>query len=175
VIGGTGGVGSMVVQMAKAMGAVVITTARNAERGTKAIDLGADHVIDYSRDDIMGEVRRLAPKGVNVYWETRRMPDFDQAIDVMAERGRMIVMAGRDSRPEFPVGPFYVKECSLHGFVMFKATAIEMRRCGDEMNRWMATGKLKANIARTMTIEQSAEAHRLQESESVGGKIVITL
>lgn len=175
VIGGTGGVGAMVVQMAKALGAVVITTARNVERATRAIELGADYVIDYSSDDIISETKRLAPKGVNVFWETRRMPDFDQVIDVLAARGRMVVMAGRDSRPAFPVGPFYVKECSLHGFVMFKATAIEMRRCADEMNRWMAAGKLQANIARTLTLEQTADAHRLQESDSVGGKIVVTL
>ena len=40
----------------------------------------------------------------------------------LAERGRIVLMAGRDARPAFPVGPFYVKECSLHGFVMFKAS-----------------------------------------------------
>ncbi|MEM6472761.1 MAG: zinc-binding dehydrogenase, partial [Planctomycetota bacterium] len=100
--------------------------------------------------------------------------DFDKAIEVMAPRGRMILMAGRDSRPEFPVGPFYVKECSLHGFVMFKATAIEMRRCAKDMNRWMKSGKLHANIAQTLSIDEAAEAHRLQETDAVGGKIVIT-
>ncbi|MEM6469619.1 MAG: NADPH:quinone reductase, partial [Planctomycetota bacterium] len=121
VIGGTGGVGAMVVQMAKAAGAIVITTARDSTRAVAAKALGADHVIEYTSQDIHEETKRIASKGVNVYWETRRMPDFDKAIEVMAPRGRMILMAGRDSRPEFPVGPFYVKECSLHGFVMFKA------------------------------------------------------
>ncbi|MEO1617257.1 MAG: NADPH:quinone reductase, partial [Planctomycetota bacterium] len=124
VVGGTGGVGSMVLQMARAAGATVITTARDPARAAKAVELGADHVIDYSSVDIHQQIKSLAPKGVNVYWETRRMPDFDQAIEALAPKGRMVIMAGRDSRPEFPVGPFYVKECSLHGFVMFKATAI---------------------------------------------------
>ena len=103
------------------------------------------------------------------------MPDFDEAVDLMAPRGRMILMAGRDSRPEFPVGPFYVKECSLHGFVMFKATPLEMRRCADEMNRWMASGKLKAQIAKTLPLAEAAQAHRIQEAENVGGKIVLTI
>ena len=175
VIGGTGGVGSMVVQMAKAAGATVITTASTAEKCSRAIELGADHVVNYSNQAIGETVKQLAPKGVNVFWETRRMPDFDEAVDLMAPRGRMILMAGRDSRPEFPVGPFYVKECSLHGFVMFKATPLEMRRCADEMNRWMASGKLKAQIAKTLPLAEAAQAHRIQEAENVGGKIVLTI
>lgn len=175
VIGGTGGVGSMVVQMAKASGAKVITTASSDEKCERAKQLGADHVINYNQTSIADAVKQIAPGGVNVLWETRRLPDFDEAVDLLAPRGRMIIMAGRDSRPEFPVGPFYVKECSLHGFVMFKATPLEMRRCADEMNRWMADGKLRANIARTLPLAEAAEAHRIQEGENVGGKIVLTI
>jgi NADPH2:quinone reductase len=175
VIGGTGGVGSMVVQMAKAAGASVITTASSAEKCARAAELGADHVINYNEQSIGEGVKQAAPKGVNVLWETRRLPDFDEAIDLLAPRGRMILMAGRDSRPEFPVGPFYVKECSLHGFVMFKATPLEMRRCADEMNRWMADGKLKANIAHALPLAEAGQAHRIQEAGNVGGKIVLTI
>lgn len=175
VIGGTGGVGSMVVQMAKASGASVITTAGDAAKCARAIELGADHVINYATHSIAEETKRLAPNGINVYWETRRMPNFDEAIEVLAPRGRMVVMAGRDSRPEFPVGPFYVKECSLHGFVMFKAAASEMRHCADEINGWMEAGLLKANIAHRLPLNHAAEAHRLQEGDHVGGKIVLTV
>ncbi|WP_182865087.1 NADPH:quinone reductase [Rhodopirellula sp. JC639] len=174
VIGGTGGVGAMVVQMAKAAGASVITTAGTDEKCQRATELGADHVVNYSTDSIAESVKRIAPEGVNLYWETRRMPNFDEAIDLLAPRGRMVVMAGRDSRPEFPVGPFYVKECSLHGFVMFKASPQEMRHCADDMNRWMSEGKLRANIAHQLPLSDAAEAHRIQEAENVGGKIVLT-
>ncbi|QDV82390.1 NADPH:quinone reductase [Planctomycetes bacterium TBK1r] len=175
IIGGTGGVGAMVVQMAKAAGASVITTAGSDAKCERAMELGADHVINYSSQSIAERVKEIAPKGVNLFWETRRMPDFDEAIDLMAPRGRMVLMAGRDSRPEFPVGPFYVKECSLHGFVMFKATPLEMQRCAEAMNRWMASGRLKANIAQTLRLSEAAEAHRIQEAENVGGKIVLTV
>jgi len=90
-------------------------------------------------------------------------------------------MAGRDARPEFPVGPFYVKECSLHGFVMFKATPVEMRAAADDINLWLSSQKLKANIARTLPLEDAAEAHRIQESATLEGsgdltgKIVLTV
>jgi NADPH2:quinone reductase len=72
-----------------------------------------------------------------------------------------------------------VKECSLHGVVMFKASAEEMRRSGDDMNRWFRAGKLKANISRVMPLSESAEAHRLQEANTLqkagtlAGKIVL--
>jgi NADPH2:quinone reductase len=88
-------------------------------------------------------------------------------------------MAGRDARPEFPVGPFYVKGCSLHGFVMFAATADEQRVCADDMNRWFAEGQLKARIDRVMPLAAAAAAHRLQEentlamSGTLAGKIVL--
>ncbi|MCO8125477.1 NADPH:quinone reductase [Stieleria sp. TO1_6] len=175
VIGGTGGVGSMVVQMAKAAGATVITTAGSQQKAERATALGADHVIDYSKQAIDQATKQYAAHGIDVFWETRRDPDFDMAVDLLAPRGRMVLMAGRDARPEFPVGPFYVKECSLHGFVMFKARPLEMRRCADDMNRWMAAGKLQANIAQTLPLAEAAQAHRLQASGDVGGKIVLTI
>ena len=181
VIGGTGGVGSMVVQMARATGARVITTAGSDAKCQRARELGADVVINYQRESIAEVVKREAAKGVNVFWETRREPDFDLAVELMAPRGRMVLMAGRDARPVFPVGPFYVKECSLHGFVMFKATPVEMKAAADDINHWLVQGKLHANIAATFPLDQAAEAHRLQEaatlegSADLAGKIVVTV
>ena len=124
-------------------------------------------------------MQRIAPAGVNVYWETIREPDFDRAVDMLAARGRMVLMAGRDARPGFPVGPFYVKECSLHGFVMFKATPDEQRACADDINRWLASGQLAARIDREMPLSETAAAHRLQEDNTIhnagtlSGKIVL--
>ena len=56
-------------------------------------------------------MRKFAPQGVNVWWETLREPNFDRTVGLLAIRGRMILMAGRDARPVFPVGPFYVRDC----------------------------------------------------------------
>ncbi len=179
VQGGSGGVGSMVVQMAKAAGGRVIASAGSAAKAEICRELGADAVVNYREQQIANAVLAFSPAGVNIFWETQREPDFDLAVEVLAERGRMILMAGRDARPEFPVGPFYVKELSLHGFVMFKATPEEMRRCADDMNRWFEAGRLKARIDRVMPLSQAAEAHRLQEASTVeksgqlAGKIVL--
>ena len=179
VNGGTGGIGSMVVQMAKITGARVIATAGSAEKVAALKKLGADAAVNYRTDDIAAAVKTFSPGGVNLYWETVREPDFDKIVSYLAERGRIILMAGREARPPFPVGPFYVKGCSLHGFVVFKATPGEQRGCADDINRWLANGKLKANISRILPLSQSAAAHKLQEentlqkSGTLSGKIVL--
>jgi NADPH2:quinone reductase len=97
----------------------------------------------------------------------------------MAENGRMILMAGRTARPEFPVGPFYVKGCSLLGFAMFKAPPDQQRGCAQDINHWLFSGIVKPLIDRVMPLSQAAEAHRLQEAHTVDkvsqltGKLVL--
>lgn len=174
VHGGSGGVGSMVVQMAKAIGATVLTTAGNDEKAKLCYDLGADHVFNYKTQNVSEEVLGVCPDGVNVIWETIREPDFDFLVSIAAERCRMVLMAGRDARPEFPVGPFYVKECSLHGFVMFKATAAEMEVCGLDISRWLGEGKLKPQIGKVFPLSEAAAAHQLQEDNTLRGAGTLT-
>jgi NADPH2:quinone reductase len=179
VNGGTGGVGSSVVQMAKLLGARVITTAGSAEKVATAKDFGADLALNYKTEDVAAAIKAFAPNGVNVWWETLREPNFERTIPLLARRGRMIVMAGRDAKPVFPVGPFYVKDCSLHGFAMFNATAEEQRDAAKQINRWMSEGKLKPQIDRVLPLSEAAQAHRLQEDSTVHktsalcGKIVL--
>src|SRR5262245_50255165 len=179
VNGGSGGVGSIVAQMAIAKGARDLATAGSPEKIAAVKKFGGDLAVNYKTDDVAAAVKSFAPAGVNVYWETVREPDFDRIVSYLAERGRVILMAGRDARPAFPVGPFYVKGCSLHGFVMFKATAEEQRACADDINQWLLAGKLKPRIGRTLPLSQAAAAHKLQEentlqkSGTLSGKIVL--
>ena len=181
VNGGAGGVGSMVVQIGKALGARVIATAGSDDRAAKAKKLGADEVIQYNTEDVTARVKALVPDGVNVLWETRREADFEWAVPLLAKRGRMVVMAGREARPVFPVGPFYVKDCELHGFAMFNYSAAEQQQCGEDLNRWLAEGKLRANIDRVLPLAEAAAAHRLQEENTIhgagtlAGKIILKL
>jgi NADPH:quinone reductase len=179
VNGGTGGVGSAVVQMAKALEARVITTAGSDAKVATCLELGADAAINYKTENVAERVKELTPDGVNVWWETLREPNFDATVALLAPRGRMVLMAGRDDRPAFPVGPFYVKGCKLVGFAMFNATPDEQRAAAEDINRWLAAGKIKPRIVRIMPLDQAAAAHRLQEENTVGkagtlaGKIVI--
>jgi len=167
-------VGSMVVQICKALGARVITTAGSDERVAKARTFGADEVIHYQAEDVATRVMELAPEGVNVLWETRREADFEWALPLLAHHGRMVVMAGRAARPLFPVGPFYVKNCELHGFAMFNYSAEEQRRCGDDINQWLSDGNLKPNVDRIMPLSDTAAAHQLQEENTIHGAGTLT-
>jgi NADPH2:quinone reductase len=174
VNGGTGGVGSAVLQMAKAAGARVVTTASSPEKVTLCRELGADRAINYKTEDVDAAIKEFAPQGVNVWWETLREPNFDRAVGLLAPRGRMILMAGREARPPFPVGPFYVKGCSLFGFAMFNASADSQREIAENINRQLAAGKLRPLIDRVLPLDQAAAAHQLQEENTIGKKGTLT-
>jgi NADPH2:quinone reductase len=179
VNGGSGGVGSSVVQMAKALGARVITTAGNDDKVRICRELGADLVINYRCEQVDEAIREFAPGGVNVWWETLREPDFERTVPLLSLRGRMVIMAGREARPTFPVGPFYVKDCSLFGFAMFNAPAEQLETAAQAINTWVREGRLRARIDRLMPLSQTAAAHRLQEESTIqksgnlSGKIVL--
>lgn len=180
VMGGAGGVGAMVVQMAKIAGARVLTCAGSDEKVAQCLALGADAAFNYRTADLAAEIMTATDgRGVDVFWETRREPDFDFSVAAMAPRGRMVLMAGRDARPEFPVGPFYVKGCRLHGFVMFAATPEEMSVCARDISHWLDAGVLRASIGLQLPLSETRQAHELQEAATVhktgrlSGKIVL--
>jgi NADPH:quinone reductase len=182
VNGGTGGVGSMVVQMAKASGAKVIATVGSAAKAELCRSWGADGVINYKTEDVPARIKELTGgQGINVWYETQREPNFLQTVELLAPRGRMVVMAGRTAQPTFPVGPFYVKGLSLYGFAMFNATPDEQRVGADDINRWLAEKKLHVALGRTFPLAETAAAHRLLEENTLGkagtltGKVIIKL
>jgi NADPH2:quinone reductase len=177
VHGGCGGVASCVVQMAHAVGARVMTTAGSDEKAQVCRRLGANAVINYKAGGIDEALEKFGP--IDVWWEILREPDLERAVARLAPRGRIILMAGREARPVFPVGPFYLKDASVHGMAMFNAPAEEQRKCAAEINRWLAKGKLRALIGRVMKLSETAAAHRLQEESTLQkkgglmGKIVL--
>jgi NADPH2:quinone reductase len=179
VNGASGGVGSTVVQMAKLAGARVIAAVGTPQKAEVVLNLGADYAIVYRDVEPGLALRKITPGGVNVWWETTREPDFDKIVAALASRGRIILMAGREARPPFPVGPFYVKGGSIHGFVMFTAHPDEQREAADDINDWMAAGRLKPRIDRVLPLSEAATAHRLQEESTIGkcgavsGKLVL--
>ncbi|GIX03842.1 MAG: hypothetical protein KatS3mg113_0848 [Planctomycetaceae bacterium] len=172
----------MVVQLAKIAGAQVITTGGSVESLDICCRLGSDLVINYrdaNRDDRI-RAFSLPHGGVHLWFETQREPSFDRTIGLMAPRGRIVLMAGRQARPEFPVGPFYVKDLRMIGFAMFNATPDEQREAAEQLNAWYSEGRWKPVIGRIMPLAEAAEAHRLQEENTLNkagtlhGKIVLT-
>jgi NADPH2:quinone reductase len=179
--GGTGGVGSMLVAMAVAAGAKVLCSVGNDEKARLAQSWGAETVV-HRRDDIPARISAFTGgKGLDVWIETQREPDFMTMVPAMAPRGRMVLIAGRAAQPVFPVGPFYVKGLTLTGFAMFNATAQEQAACASDISRWLTEGKIRTPIAGRFPLSQAAEAHRFLEASTLGmagqvvGKVVVNI
>jgi NADPH:quinone reductase len=183
VNGGTGGVGSAVVQLAKRMGAYVVTTAGTAEKRDLARKLGADIALDHQSPTLDDELRRAVAErgGINVWFETLREPNLERSISMMAMRGRIVLMAGRQARPDFPLGAFYTRDLSLVGFAMFNASPEEQRVAADGLNAAFEAGVWRPNIARVFPLAEAEAAHQLQQDNTLekrgtlAGKIVLTV
>lgn len=176
VNGGTGGVGSAVVQLAKHSGANVICTVGNDDKAAIAADLGASHVLNYRDDDFSDRLQQIAGEcgGIDLWYETLRTPEPEGMIPLMAKRGRMIVMAGRDARPLLPIGPLYVNDLRVIGFAMFNASPEEQQTSAREINTAAAEGSYSPVVGRRFTLDQAAEAHQLQEDNTIHGAGTLT-
>ena len=183
VNGGTGGVGSAVIQLAKAAGAKVVTTAGSEEKLSHCRKLGADLAVNYKSETLDEEIKSFTAEhgGINLWYENQREPTVERTIGLMQKRGRIILMAGREARPEFPLGQFYTNDLSLIGFAMFNASPDEQRVCAEQMNEWFTAGNWSPQIGKTMSLSDAAEAHHLQQANTLGkegtlsGKIVLTV
>jgi NADPH2:quinone reductase len=181
VAGGSGGVGSMVVQMAKAVDARVATTAGSAEHVDLCQKLGADLAINYQTEDVPQRLREFAQDGIDLWYETQREPNLEVAIPLLRKRGRMLLIAGRAAKPVLPLGSFYPRDCALLGFAMFNASPDEQRRAAEDINRWTSSGRLRAIVGRTFPLAEAAESHRFLEANTLGGartlhgKVVVTV
>ncbi len=182
VNGGSGGVGAMVVQMAKALGATVLATVGSPAKAELARSLGADHVVNYKTEDVWKSVLQATDgEGVDVWYETLPPTDLDTTVSLMKANGRIVLMAGRAARPVLPNGLFYVKGLSLVGFAMFNFAPAIQRQCAEAINAWLASGGLKPVIGRVFPLSEAAAAHRLQEENTLGkagtltGKIVVSI
>ncbi len=181
VNGGAGGVGSAVIQLAKSIGAKVIATVGSPDKQALCESWGADCVLDYHSATLDDDIKTFAQAngGLHVWFETQPPTNVDRTVGLLSPRGRVIFMAGRSARPEFPVGPFYVKDLRLFGFAMFNATADEQRVCADAINALFDRGGWLPLIGRTLKLSDAAEAHRLQEDNTLNkqgtlaGKIVL--
>ncbi len=174
VNGGDGNVGTAVLQIAKAHGARVAVTSGSPEKAAWCRELGADCIIDYKTQNVRNAIRDFAPQGVDLYWDTTLKPDLVQAIDLMAQRGRIVLIAGRSHEAAFPVGPFYLKNLTLCGFTVTDATPPELAQYALEINRHLERGIPNGKIACQLPLAQAAEAHAMVEVGGLFGKVVLT-
>ncbi len=173
-----GGVGLLLVQMARAVGARVIGTVSSEEKGKLAREAGADEVIVFTRRDFEDEVKRLTSgKGVDVVYDGVGKATFEKNLNVMRLRG-MLVLYGMSSGPVPPVDPAKLSEKgSLYmartTLAHFTATREELLARTSALFSMIAEGKLKLRIAKTYPLAEAAQAHRDMEARKLAGKLLL--
>lgn len=173
-----GGVGLLLVQIAKKLGAFVIGTAGSDEKAELARGAGADHVIVYTREDFVAATKRLTSNaGVDVVYDSVGKTTFNGGLDVLKPRG-MMVLFGQSSGPVEPVDPqilnrkgslFLTRPTLAH----YTATRDELLSRAGDLFSWMERGELDVRIGAEFPLDQIAQAHDALEGRRTTGKVVI--
>lgn len=173
-----GGVGLLLVQMAKMIGARVIGTAGTKDKAQLAREAGADECIIYTEADFETETRRLTDgKGVNVVYDGVGKETFEKGLNVLLPRAYMVLFGGSSGA----VPPFDLIKLSQKGSLFitrptlahYTLTREELEwRAGDVLG-WIAAGKLKLRIHKTYPLAEAAQAHRDLEGRKTTGKLLL--
>jgi NADPH2:quinone reductase len=173
-----GGVGLLLVQMAKMIGARVIATAGTEEKAQLARAAGADECIVYTEADFETETRRLTDgQGVNVVYDGVGKATFEKGLNVLSPRGYMVLFGGSSGVvPPFDLiklsqkGSLFITRPTLAHYIVTRED-LEWR-AGDVLG-WIAAGELKLRIHRTYPLADAAQAHRDLEGRKTTGKLLL--
>lgn len=173
-----GGVGLLLVQIARRRGATVIGTAGSEEKADLAREAGAAHVVLYSEEDFAPAVRALTDgEGVHVVYDSVGRSTFLRGLTVLKPRG-MMVLFGQSSGA---VEPFDPQLLNRHGslfvtrptLVSYVATRDELLWRAGELFSWMADGTLRVRVGAEFALEELADAHRALEGRRTTGKVLL--
>lgn len=173
-----GGVGLLLVQIAKRRGARILAAAGTEEKTRLAREAGADEVVATTRDDFAAVARRFTGgSGVDVVYDAVGKDTFQGSLDSLRPRG-MLVSFGNASGPVplFPPlllmqkGSLYLTRPTL---THYTRTPAELRARSEDLFRWLIAGELKVRIGATFPLVAAADAHRALESRQTTGKVLL--
>jgi NADPH2:quinone reductase len=173
-----GGVGLLLIQMAKRVGARVLGTVSTEEKAEIARIAGADEVIIYTEQDFQEEVKRLTEgRGVEVVYDSVGKTTFLKSLGSLAPRG-MLALFGQSSGsvPAFDPallaqkGSLYLTRPSL---AQYTATREELLWRAVDVLKWISAGELTLRIEKTFPLREAAEAHRQLEGRATTGKLLL--
>ena len=175
-----GGVGLILCQWAKALGATVIGTVSTDEKAELARANGCDHPIVYTRDDFVGEVDRITGgRKLPVVYDSVGKDTFLKSLDCLAPRGTMVSYGNASGAPD-PIAPgllaqkgslFLTRPTLFH----YIATREELDRSAGELFQMVSSGKVRIDIGQTFALKDAAEAHRALESRRTTGSTILTV
>ncbi len=175
---GAGGVGLLLIQLAKLRGAEVFATVGSADKAALAAGAGADHVIDYNEVDFGEAVEATAgPKPLHVVYDGVGKSVFMKSLDLLRPRGMMVTF-GNASGPVDPISPL---ELSRRGSLFLTrptlfhhiADRADLLRRANYLFAWMASGDLDVRIGHRIPLRDAGEAHRMLEARQTTGKVLL--
>jgi len=181
VHGGSSGIGTAAIQLAKAFGARVIATAGSAEKCAYCRDLGADVAIDYKAEDWAAKALEVTSgKGVDVILDMVAGPYIQQNIDILAMDGRYGFIAFlQGPKAEVNFNKVLRNRLSISGSTLRPQSVAQKEAIARDLESkvWplLEAGKVRTHIHATFPLAQAADAHRLMESSAHLGKIMLTV
>lgn len=173
-----GGVGLLLVQLAKAAGARVLATVSTAEKAKLASSAGADEVINYAERDFLERAREYTSgRGVDVVYDSVGKDTFDRSLEALAPRG-YLVLFGQSSGAVAPVDPqrlaqrgslFLTRPTLQH----YTSTRAELLARAEELFRLVQSERLHVRIDREVPLARAADAHRALEARATQGKVLL--
>ncbi|PFG39374.1 putative PIG3 family NAD(P)H quinone oxidoreductase [Georgenia soli] len=177
--GGSGGVGSVAIQLASAVGARVLTTAGGPERTARCRELGADVAIDHRSEDVAAAVQEATDgRGADVILDVLGAGGLDQNVRSLATGGRLVVIGTQKGRKgEIDLGRLMTRRASLHATTL-RARPLEEKAAivADVRERvWpmLDDGRLRPVVADRLPLAEAARAHELLDSGNVFGKVLL--
>ncbi|MCZ6788661.1 MAG: quinone oxidoreductase [Chloroflexi bacterium] len=175
---GAGGTGLLLIQMAKSLGARVITTVSTEAKAQLAQEAGADHTILYTQQDFEEEVKRITDgAGVQVVYESVGQATFDKSLACLGRRGYIVAFGNPSGRvPPLDtailgrLGSLFLTRPSLMDYT---ATRDELLQRANDILGWIKSGKLKLRIHDRFPLKDAAEAHRQLEGRLTTGKLLL--
>jgi NADPH2:quinone reductase len=173
-----GGVGLLLVQIAKRRGARVIGTAGSEDKARIAREAGADEVVNYTREDFPAAARRFTGgRGVDVVYDGVGKDTFEGSLNSLRPRG-MLASFGNASGPVAAFSPLVLSQKgSLYltrpTLAHYTQTSAELQARADDLFRWLAAGELGVRIGASFPLAEAAEAHRALEGRRTTGKVLL--
>jgi NADPH:quinone reductase len=180
VHGGTSGIGTIAIQLAKLFGLTVIVTAGSPAKCARARELGADHAIDYRAGDFVDGVRAAAPDGVDIVLDMVGGDYVPRNLSLLREDGRHLSIAvQRGTSAEIPIWQVMRRRLTLTGSTLRARDVAFKTALRDTLARtvWplLAAGRLRPVIDTTVPLARAADAHRRLDSGEHVGKVVLEI
>jgi NADPH2:quinone reductase len=176
ITGGAGGVGHYVLQFARERGAVCIATVSSEAKAELARQAGADHTIDYKREDVAARVMDLTDNaGVDAVIEMDLSANAKLYPRLLRPRGTVVVYGMGTPEPSIPAQWMLVNAITLKFIYVYELTAEERAAAVGAINRLLEARRLINNVARTFPLSEIVAAHEAVEGGQVPGNVVVTI